>query len=152
MRTLLENSIWAHDAIPADEWKYRNLKRVMFPVIDLLFFLAGIIAAADGVPAISEFFPDDVVDTYSLLLSFVALICLVGVAFPSLWGLEIFGKSILFGLMVGYSAALLLLAVEGTTNRSFVAIVSLVALCPIVWRLSLLGSEWQARRLSIKGG
>lgn len=151
MRRIYAASIWAHDAIPASEWKYRNLKRIMFPVIDFLFILGGFSAARYGVPAISEFFPDPVVDAFSYALSFVALACFVGVLFPQLWQIEIAGKIALLTLMTGYFVSLLLLTAAGEGNRGFVLLVAAVALCPIVWRLSLLGSEWQTRRLTRKG-
>lgn len=150
MGKLFQASIWAPGAIPAEEWKYRNLKRIMFPSIDLFFILAGLSAAIHGVPEISEFFPEPVVDIFSYLLSLVALVCFVGVSFPSQWRLEILGKTILFGLMVAYAIALLILLVDGGASRGFVLFVSIVTLHPIVWRLSLLGSEWQLRRLESK--
>lgn len=147
MRRIYNASIWAHDAIPTSEWKYRNLKRVMFPAIDFLFILGGLSAAKYGVPAISEFFPDMFVDLFAYTLSVVAFTCLIGVLFPRLWPLEVGGKSALLGLMVGYFVALFMLTAAGEGNRGFVLLVAAVALCPIVWRLSLLGSEWQERRL-----
>lgn len=150
MKRIFSMSIWASGAIPADEWKYRNLKRVMFPVVDLLFFLAGLSGARYGVPAISEFFPDQVVDFFAYILSMIALICLTGVAFPRLWLVEILGKSILLGLMVGYFVALFLLTAVGEGNRGFVLLIAAVALSPVVWRMSLLGSEWQDRRVAAR--
>jgi len=150
MHKLLLASIWAPGAIPPAEWKYRNLKRIMYPVIDALFFIAGFSGARFGVPAISEFFPDAFVDGFSYTLSAIAAICFIGVAFPSQWRLEIFGKSVLFGLMVGYFIALFILTAVGEDSRGFVVLVAAVALCPIVWRLSLLGSEWQDRRVAAR--
>lgn len=150
MRKLFLLSIWAPDAIPADEWKYRNLKRVMFPVIDFIFILGGISAAYYGVPAISEFFPELVVNSFSALLCTTAFICFLGVSFPRQWRLEILGKTILFGLIVGYITALFILTAVGEGNRGFVLAIALVAICPIAWRLTLLGSEWQERRLAAR--
>lgn len=147
MKFLYRYSIWAPNAIPAEEWKYRNLKRVMFPVIDLLYLLAGLSAARRGVPAISEIYPEPVVTFFSYLLCLSAFVCLIGVSFPRLWAFEIAGKSILLGLMFGYFIALLLLTFTQVGNRDFVLFVAGVAVCPIIWRLSLLGSEWQNRRM-----
>lgn len=147
MRKLFLSSIWAPNAVPSPEWKYRNLKRIMFPVIDFLFILAGVSAAINGVPAISEFYPGFMVDIFSVVLSTAALICFVGVSFPRLWWLEILGKTILFGLMVGYVLSLLILTAAGDPTRGFILLIAAASLAPIVWRLSLLGSEWQVRRL-----
>lgn len=148
MRKLFEMSIWAPHAIPADEWKFRNQKRVMFPVIDILFILSGISAAYYGVPAISEFFPRYVVDSGATLLSFSGLVAFLGVAFPRLWPFEIVAKSTMLGLMVGYVVALFILTSVGEGNRGFVLGVAMISLCPIVWRLSLLGTEWQDRHVA----
>ena len=146
MRKLYLNSIWAPGAIPLNEWKYRNLKRVMFPIVDFFFFFAGISATRHGVPAISEFFPNVVVDSFAILLSASALVCFIGVAFPKLWGLEMGGKAVIIGLMVGFISSILILTLSGDTSKVFVLIVASIAVCPVVWRISLLGTEWQDRR------
>lgn len=145
---LFAASIWAAGAIPPEEWKYRNLKRVTLPFIDFMFILGGISAARYGVPAISEFFADFVVDLFSYTLSLVAFLCLLGVSFPRLWGLEAIAKSALVGLMGGYVVSLFLLTAAGEGNRGFVLIVAVVTLALPLWRLSLLGAEWQERRLT----
>jgi len=147
MLKLYSWSIWAHDAIPAEEWKYRNLKRVVFPIVDIIFFLSGFSAARFGIPAISEFFPDEFVDIFAYVLSLASFICLLGVSFPSLWGFEIAGKSVVLGLIIGYVVALFLLTAVGEDSRGFIFFISAVSLVFIIWRLSLLGSEWQARRV-----
>lgn len=146
MKTLFSKTIWAPGAIHISEWKYRNMKRVMFPLIDLILFIAGLSAVFGGAPAISEFFPNELVDVYGYSLSAVALVCFLGVAFPRLWPMELVGKSILLGLVTGYTISLIVLAMNGDVIRSFVSYFALVAMCPIVWRISLLGSEWQARK------
>lgn len=150
MRKLFSKSIWAPGAIPPQEWKYRNMKRVMFPVIDLLLFVAGLSAIFGGAPAISAFFPDELVDLYGFSMCAIALTCLLGVSFPRLWPVEMIGKSLMLGLVTGYTVSLLTLAIEGDDKRSFVVYFALIAMCPIVWRISLLGSEWQARKLEKK--
>jgi len=150
LRRVWAASIWAPDAIPADEYKFRNLKRVMFPVIDVLFVLGGLSAAAYGVPAISEFFTNETVDLYAYTLSTVAFVCFLGVAFPRLWPLEVMAKSALLGLNALYFTALFILTAVGEGNRGFVVIIAAVAMCPIIWRINVLGSEWQERRLSEK--
>ena len=153
MRTLYEASIWAPGTIPVEEWKYRNLKRVMFPAVDVLLILGGFSAARYGIPAISEFYPDLFVDIFAYVMSFCALVALVGVSFPRLWAVEIAGKAAVFGLIVGYITSLFILTLEDkgdSDSRGFVLIIAMIAVCPIVWRLSLLGSEWQARVLARK--
>lgn len=153
MRTIYEASIWAPGAIPAEEWKYRNLKRIMFPVLDTLMFLGGLVAARYGIHAIGEFYPDIFVDIFSYILSAAAFVCIVGSSFPRLWAIEIAGRAAVFGLIVGYIAALVILMVDGGAlgeARGFALFIAAIAVCPIIWRLSLLASEWQARVLVLK--
>lgn len=150
LHKIYEMSIWAHDAIPADEWKFRNMKRVMFPVIDFIFALSGVSAAYYGVPAISEFFPRYIVDSFSTLLLVAGLIAFLGVAFPSLWPFEMAAASIILGLMVGYFISLFILTSVGQGNRGFVLGIAAIAITLVTFRLSLLGTEWQDRRVKAK--
>lgn len=147
LRSLFRASIWAPGAIPEEEEKYRSLKTVMFPVIDILFILGGFSAARHGIPAISEFFDDSIVDLFSYLLSFAAFLAFVGIAFPSQWRIEIMGKSVIFGLISAYISSLLVLTLQGEDNRGFVLFVAAVAICPVAWRMGLIGSEWRDRRV-----
>lgn len=139
-------SIWAPGAIPATEWKYRNLKRVALPILDVVFFLAGLSAAHYGVPAISEFFPVPVRVFYSYLLSVAALACLIGVAFPRLWPIELAAKSVLIGLLLGYIASLFILTRAGEGNRGYVLTIAIASVVLPWWRVSMLGTEWSDRR------
>lgn len=151
MRALFDLTIWAKGAIPADEWKYRNLKRVMFPIVYVLFLFSGVYAAESGVPAISGVFSDSIIDTVSCVLSLSAILCLFGISFPKLWPVEITGASLILGIMTGYLLALFFIGVWGSGDRGFVWFVSCVSITPIIWRLSLLGFEWQFRRLDTRG-
>ena len=150
-RKIYQESIWSHGRIPPEEWKYRNLKRVMFPVIDVLFIIAGFTALKHGVPAIDAIFPEPVVDIFGYAVSFCATVCLIGVSFPKLWTLEIFGKTTLLGVMTCYFLSLFVLTFSGDYDRGFVLLIAAVAMAPIVWRITLLGSEWQYRRLELRG-
>lgn len=150
MSWLFKQSIWAPNAIPISEWKYRNLKRVLFPIVDVFFILSGISAAYYGVPAISEFFPREVVDTFASLLSLSAIVALLGTIFPRLWGMQMVASSIILGLMVVYVTSLFILTRIGEGNRGFVLGISAVATAPIFWRISLLSNEWQERKILAK--
>jgi Na+/proline symporter len=151
LKRLLSASIWGRGAIPVEEWKYRNLKRIALPVLDGLFILGGISAARYGVPAISEFFDDVAVDLFSYGLSLVAFGCLLGVIFPRLWWLEAIAKSALLGLLTGYVVSLFLLTAVGEGNRGFVLIIAMCSMVLPVWRLTLLAAEWQERRFGKRG-
>lgn len=150
MRFLYNASIWAPDAIPEEEWKYRNLKRVMFPLFDILMICAGISAHVGGIWAISEFFPRAAVDWFALTVIAAGVISLIGVVFPSQWRLEILGKVSLFGLLTAYITALSILSIAGIQPRPFGLFMAASALCPIVWQLSILGAEWQTRRIEAR--
>lgn len=139
-------TIWAPGAVPASEWKYRNLKRVALPVLDVVFIVAGISAAHYGVPAISEFFPAHVTIFYSYTLSGAAFACLIGVSFPQFWPLEIIAKSVLIGLLLGYITALFILTRAGEGNRGYVLTIAIASIVLPWWRISILGTEWSDRR------
>lgn len=150
MQKLLSLTIWGPDAIPPSEWKYRNQKRVMFPIVDFLFFMAGVFGVINFVPGINRFFPDTVADFLGLMLALVALLSLLGVIFPKLWPVEMVSLSILFGLLTGYCVSLLLVIIIGESDRWVGLFITLVALCIVAWRISILGTEWQIRRVSKK--
>lgn len=147
MKRLLEASIWGPHTIPIEEWPYRNLKRIMFPFIDILFFLSGFVAIQHGIAPLNNLFDEQVVYTFSLLLSFASLICLIGLSFPKLWVLELLGKSILIGLMAGYIMSTIFANIFTGENHVFDMFISAIAITPVIWRVSLLGAEWQSRRL-----
>jgi Na+/proline symporter len=151
LKRLLSASIWGRGAIPPEEWKYRNLKRVALPILDALFIFGGLSAARYGVPAISEFFDDVAVDLFSYGLSVVAFGCLLGVCFPRLWWLEALAKSALLGLLTGYVVSLFLLTAVGEGNRGFVLIIAMCSMVFPIWRLTLLTAEWQDRRTQGRG-
>lgn len=151
MRFIFSQTIWAPGAIPADEWKFRNLKRIMFPIVDMFFLFAGLSAAINGLPAINQIFPSFVVGTFSYLLMGSAFLCFIGVSFPRLWPIEITGLSILLGLMVGFFLSVSLVDPSGEENKGFALFITGIAICPVVWRFTLLGSEWQQRRVDRAG-
>lgn len=147
MKSLLKYTVWASDAIPLDEWKYRNLTRVVFPVIYAALFFGGISAANLGIPAINEFFPKMATPIFAYAILFTSLISLVGVVLPKQWRLEMAGDVSLFGLLVAYLCSLGILMVSGEGNRGFLVFIVLAAIVPIIWRLTILGAEWQTLRL-----
>lgn len=152
MRRLWRQTIWAKGAIPLEEWKYRSLKRVWLPLVDVLFILGGLSAVRFGVPAINEFFPDALVDQWGYSLSVVAVVCLVGVAFVRLWWLEAAAKCLLLGLMVMYIAALLTLTRAGEDSRGFVFVIATISVIILLVRLSIIASEWATRRARKRPG
>lgn len=146
LRRIGRASIWSKDAIPVEEWKYRNFKRVVLPVYDLLVVLAGGAAVVWGMPSFEQIFPGTVVDAIGWTLVIVAVVCLLGVSFPRLWAVEILGKAILFGIIVAYLIALAGLALQGVGTREFVMVVVSMTLPIPVFRMGMLGTEIRDRR------
>lgn len=144
MNTILSKTIWGRKSIPYEEWHYRNLKRIMFPFINVMYFFAGIVSLNHGVWPLNQHFPSEILNTFSILLSVSAVICFIGISIPKLWIVEIIGKSMIIGLMAGYIVSIALV----NEAQYFDLFVSIVAITPIVWRVSLLGGEWQTRRLN----
>ena len=146
LRWIGQESVWAKDAIPADEWKFRNFKRVVLPVYDLLLVFAGVCAVVWGIPSFQEIYPPDVVDGIGWLLMIVATVCLFGVSFPRLWPVEMLGKVILVGIITAYLIAIFGLALQGVGTREFVMTVVALTLPLPVYRLGMLGTEYRDRR------
>ena len=144
MRRLLAASIWAPGAIPPDEWKYRNLKRVWLPLYDVIAIVAGFFAFDQGSNLLNRLFEPWLVDTFGITMMVVATVCLAGVAFPSLWAVEMVGKVLLLGMVVTYIAAILFLSREPFTNFFVVAMLAW-GLPLALFRLNLLGEEWKER-------
>jgi len=147
VKALLKHTVWASDAIPLDEWKYRNLRRVVLPFMDALLILGAISAAGLGVPALNEFFPSVATPIFAYSLLLASITSIVGVIFPKQWRLEISGKVAILGLMVGYLCSLVILVLDGDGNRAFIFFIAMVTIVIVIWRLSILGSEWQLLRI-----
>lgn len=149
MRHLLKHTIWAPGAIPVDEWKYRNLKRVWLPFYDIMFVWAGLIAVRFGIPSLDTILPAWMSDTLGYTLVVVAILCLIGVAIPRLWFFEVGAKTALLAILITYFLALRVVAGEtgGTDTRAFVSVITLISAIPILIRMNILSEEARARRV-----
>ncbi|WP_323986189.1 hypothetical protein [Microbacterium plantarum] len=145
MRRLWRASIWHPDAIPPDEFKYRNLKRVWLPLYDAIAIFAGIQAIMFGSTILNRLFNPLMVDLFGGVLTGVAVVCLAGVAFPRLWAVEIVGKILLVGLVAGYVTTILLFS-ENPGPNLFVVGMLTFGLPLAFFRLNLLGEEFKERR------
>lgn len=149
MRALWRASIWHSGAIKPGEWKYRHLKRVWLPVYDVIAIIAGFLAFDLGSRLLYRLLSPPLVDFVGLTYAIIAAVCLLGVAFPALWAVEIVGKVILVGLIVGYIAAI---AFYSTTPPGepppWFVVTMLAGLLPMpLFRLGLLGEEEVVRRM-----
>lgn len=143
---LARASIWHPDAIPPDEWKFRSLKRLWLPVYDAIVILAGVWATAYGSPILHRLFHENVIDAMGMTLTVSAIVCLLGLAFPSLWRVEIIGKVTLVALLGGYAIAVMLFRTNPDPSAGFITFVLLLALPLPLFRLNLLGEEIKDRR------
>ena len=145
-RFLWDQSIWAEDAIDADEFRYRNLKRLWFPVFDLLCVLIGYLAFLYGSRIMYELYPEWLIDTAGVSFMVASAFALIGVAFPRLFVLEIAGKIGMVGLLGAYSATLWTAFFGGVLQSGMVAgIVMLPVIFPLA-KLQILGEEIKQRR------
>lgn len=128
------------------EWKYRNLKRILLPTVDVLFIAGGILGARNGIPAIDDIYPPWVADLGGYVFSLCGLVALLGVAFPRLWLLEVWAKSAILSMTAGYLVALLFATFGGRPQSSYVMSMAGVALAVVAWRLSILSYEARERK------
>lgn len=142
-------SVWAPGALPDKTKSEREALRVIFPVFDLLMIAAGWFGYVFVVPALSEVFSNRLVDGLCVFFSAVAATCLVGVAFPCLWRIELYAKEVLLALLIGFVATLGAI-ISGATGLHpgpsvdsrwyFVPFVLLAALL-VLWRCAWITRE-----------
>lgn len=150
LRAVGRASIWHPDAIPLREQKYRSLKRVWVPAYDLLAVCAGLAGVVYGSRLLDRLY-GDYTDLVAGFFALVAMVCLLGVAFPRHWKVAFVGTSILVGMVIAYAFAILvspspeqLLAKEAPSW--FIFTMLLLTLPLPVFYLELLATEWADRR------
>lgn len=148
IRRLWAASIWAPDAIPIGEWKYRHLERVWLPIYDVLAIWAGVDAVLFGSRLLYRLFDQNVVDLVGALFAVVGVMCLLGVVFPRLWAVEVVGKLILVGMVTAYAFAIVLYLppAQSEPPNFFVMRILSLALPLALFRLTVLGQEWKEHR------
>lgn len=137
--------MWHPGAIPPDEWKYRNLKRVWLPLYDLIAVWAGLSAVWFGSTILNRLFTPFFVDALGWAFTGVATVCLLGVIFPRLWAFELAGKAILVSMVAGYVTAILFFSQTPEPNLFVVGMLTW-GLPLALFRLNLLGEEIKERR------
>lgn len=143
---LLKHTIWAHDAIPESEAKWRNLKRVYLPLADLFLIGSGIGAVVHGAPSIGLLFTTPVLEMYAWSFLLASILCLVSISIPRLWAWELTGKTVLVGLLVTYVGILWFLAGPTGGGRWFLSGVAAAFCCVLIWRITIITDEWGTRR------
>lgn len=143
---LLKDTIWAHGAIPEEEQKYRNLKRVFLPIADLFLVGSGIGAVVHGAPSITLLFATPVLEMYAWSFLIASILCLVSIAIPRMWAWELAGKTILVGLLATYVLILWFLAGSTGGSRWFLSGVAAAFVSLLIWRITIIADEWGDRR------
>lgn len=151
MRRLARASIWHPGAVSAAEGEVaRDIKRWALPIFDVLLIMGSVLALAGGMPSVVVIYNPAVSGLAALAVLAFSVGCLVGVAFPRWWALEIVAKCGLAFVLLTYSALLFSLAFAGGGSRGFVAGVcaacAVLPVCRIVW----LGREYRRRALAAR--
>ncbi|MDY0830725.1 hypothetical protein SK224_16440 [Microbacterium sp. BG28] len=147
MRALWRASIWHPDAIPPIEEKYASpLKRVLFPVYDLVVIWLAWAGLGAGFRALALTFPSPGPSVLYGALMAAGLVCFIGAAFPRLWVAEIVGKLAILALLGILMAAMYVAAAEipGHTGANVAPMIAGMMLPPLL-RLWILGVEWAGR-------
>jgi len=145
LRDIARATIWHHSAIPADEWKFRSIKRVWLPLYNLIMLGAGLWALWHGSPILNRIFPGDLVDVAGLALAGAAMVCLLGRAFPMLWAVEFFGKLAIAFLLGGYAGTVAFFRQDPDPAGGFVVFILGAAIIPCMIGVSIIAEEWKER-------
>ena len=148
---VISRTVWAPEAIPPEEWDYRNVPRVWLPLYDLTIMLAGLVGAINTMPALDLIFDPWIVDIMAGFLVFTALLCLIGVVFRGV-RVEAYAKVALVGLIGSYSIALLALAAGDSLGRVFIGVLSIALLFLPFSRLQVLGAKLRRKEEAQKNG
>jgi len=145
LRAIARASIWHHSAIPADEWKFRSIKRVWLPLYNAIMLGAGLWALWFGSPILKRLFPGELIDVAGLSLAAAAAVCLLGRAFPMLWPVEFFGKLAIAFLLGGYAGTVAFFRQDPDPSGGFVVFILAAAIIPCMIGVSIIAEEWKER-------
>jgi hypothetical protein len=137
LRRARDLSVWGPDGIGAKDERIRGLLRKSIPRFDVACVLFGILGYLGGIPAIRDTFSEPFTKAWSGALVTVAVVCLIGLAYPKhAWRLEFFGKCLLIGLLFLYSLAVAIAGVTGGDLGRAAVAVAIFAMTELPqWRL-----------------
>lgn len=145
LRAIARATIWHRSAIPADEWKFRSIKRVWLPLYNLIVVGAGLWALWFGSPILKRLFPGELIDIAGLALAVAGAICFLGRAFPMLWAVEFAGKVAIAFLLGGYAGTVALFRQDPDPAGGFVVFILVLAIIPCMIGVSIIAEEWKER-------
>jgi len=138
-RQIAAASIWARASVSARDERVAGLLRWGFPGLDVSLIVFGTGGLLYGIPALRDVFSPTYAQSWSGGLAVVALVCLIGVAFPKrMWRVEMYAKALLVMMLAVYGGALIAAGVlvdPDDFGRSAVAFVPIALIGPIGWRV-----------------
>jgi hypothetical protein len=143
---VLRTTIWHPDALPPEEHKYRQQKRIYFPLYAAIVIGAGIWAVAYGSPVLHRLFDEDTIDFMGMVLAASGMLLLCGSVLPTLWHIA-FGGNVLIMLLLGtYAAAVMFFRLNPDPSAGFIVFILALGLIVPPMHLSILGEEIKERR------
>lgn len=138
MRRILSASIWAPDALPLVQRRFKPVYRVFLPIVDGLFIIFGVFGLVIGSRVVQDFTLPWYNTFWSATIGAAALTALIGLAFEWNW-VEIIAKLVLVISCVCYGLLLGLNVAAGTTNSALtITLTAIVVLIPIFRMLDLV--------------
>ncbi len=149
LRAIGRATIWHRDAIPEHEGEIaREVKRYLLPLLDVALILGAFFGVRGGMPTLAAVYSDTVSFTGAAAVLVFAVGCLIGVAFPSLWLLELVSKCGLGFVLATYGVLLMVAAAGDAPARGIVAGACIGVAGVVVWRIFWLSREYRRRRRS----
>lgn len=137
LRRLFLASIWAPGRFEKGDL-YGYYVRVILPITDAAFIYIGLGGALNSVPALREVYETYQADLIAVTFAFTGLVCLLGVAFPRLYVMEIIGKAFTLWSIIAFTIVLGVLA----GPRAYVAGFMIFPLLILGFRLFTLRRDW----------
>lgn len=146
MRRLWRATIWYPGAIPITEGELaRDVKRWVLPAVDLILIFGSMLAISHGMPTFAIIYNAVVSHFAAVAILIFSIGCLIGVAIPKLWLLELIAKCGLAFVLITYASLLLGRVLIGDSTGGFVGAVALALSVVPIWRIVWLGREYRRR-------
>lgn len=152
LRRVAGATVWAHDGVRPEDYRYRGLYRFVLPLTDVLFLYFGAVGWHNGIRSVAQAAGPEAQTWWSGAIALFSFVALVGVAFPRLWPVEAFGK---IWLIVFVSQYVFLILGRGVLDEKVTATAGLIIILVLlpIWRVADLGFVWwQERRRRRIGG
>ena len=138
-RRLLAASIWADDALPLVQARFRWIFRVFLPIVDALFIIFGVCGIVLGSKVVQDFTLPWYNTFWSSAIGAAALTAVLGLAFKWYWA-EIIGKLILVVSLATYGLLLGLNVAAGAANSALtITLTAIVVMIPAARIIDLVG-------------